>query len=183
MDFIKTPETRLNEDLQIEHVIQEFDAGIIDDVAWAKALKKAKGNESYAKALYIDERIQRIKDLHSMAPIVQKELDLKALEDQRELTSKDAKSFSFKSMVLIAFLSIITGGFYYLQIPEIAIYSLIVTALAVLFSLFWRSVLDGRTERITEQIDEIKNPQKSDKIFWKLIILTVFGLGLYYLFS
>jgi len=183
MDFLKTPEIRLNEDLQIEHVIQEFDAGIIDDVAWAKALKKAKGNESYAKALYIDERIQRIKDLRSMAPIVQKELDLKNLEDQRKLTSKDVKSFLFKSMVVIAFLSIATCSLYYLQIPAIALYSLIITALAVLVSLFWLCVLQGRTDRINEQIDEITNPQKSDTILWKLLILTLLGLGLYYFFS
>jgi hypothetical protein len=62
MKFLQTPEMRLHDDRKIEVVLAEFEAGIVDDIAWVKALKSAKGNESYAKALYFDERIKRLED-------------------------------------------------------------------------------------------------------------------------
>ena len=62
MNFLQTPEMRLHDDRKIEVLLAEFEAGIVDDIAWVKALKSAKGNESYAKALYFDERIKRIED-------------------------------------------------------------------------------------------------------------------------
>ena len=53
MDFLKTPQMRLVADAKVQAIIDEMRSGEADEVAWAKALKSAKGNIAYAEALYI----------------------------------------------------------------------------------------------------------------------------------
>ena len=63
MNLFKSTERKLHEDKEIELVVAEMNAGYVDDVAYAKAFKKAKGNADYAKSIYIDERLYRIKEI------------------------------------------------------------------------------------------------------------------------
>ena len=71
MDFFKTPEMRLFEDAKKQQVIDEVNSGNLDEVAWAKALKSAKGNIAYANALYIDERIKQLADFEHVMAVAQ----------------------------------------------------------------------------------------------------------------
>ena len=53
---------RLVEERIYEQVLREIESGIRRDGLWAKALQKSRGNEQEAKALYIEYRVQSIKD-------------------------------------------------------------------------------------------------------------------------
>jgi len=53
---------RLVEEKLYERVLREIEAGVRRDGLWAKALQKSSGNEEKAKALYIEYRVQSIKD-------------------------------------------------------------------------------------------------------------------------
>ena len=82
MDFLKTPEMRLHADAKVQDIINEMRSGEIDDVAWAKALKTAKGDTPYAEALYIAERIKRLADFEHVMAVAQREKRLNYLEDE-----------------------------------------------------------------------------------------------------
>ena len=53
---------RLEEEKLYEAVVQELEKGLRRDGLWAKALANSNGNEEKVKALYIQYRIQSIKD-------------------------------------------------------------------------------------------------------------------------
>ena len=82
MDFLKTPEMRLHADAKVQDIINEMRSGEIDDVAWAKALKTAKGDTPHAEALYIAERIKRLADFEHVMAVAQREKRLNYLEDE-----------------------------------------------------------------------------------------------------
>jgi len=50
---------RLHDDRKIEFVLAEYESGFVDEVAMIKALKSAKGDESYARALSDKTRLRR----------------------------------------------------------------------------------------------------------------------------
>lgn len=53
---------RLFEERIYEQVLLEVESGIRRGGLWAKALQKSLGDESKAKSLYIEYRVQSIKD-------------------------------------------------------------------------------------------------------------------------
>ena len=55
-------ESRQDEELIYEHVINEMDSGFIKKGLYAKALAKAKSDEDQANYLYMEYRMQSIKD-------------------------------------------------------------------------------------------------------------------------
>ena len=54
--------SRLVEEKLYEQVLREIESGTRRDGLWAKAFQKSRGNEEEAKALYIEYRVQSIKD-------------------------------------------------------------------------------------------------------------------------
>ena len=55
-------ESRLEEELMYKHAFREMNAGLIREGLYAKALAKNSGNEEQTKSLYLDYRVQSIKD-------------------------------------------------------------------------------------------------------------------------
>jgi uncharacterized Ntn-hydrolase superfamily protein len=52
----------MEEEQVYAQVLQEVESGLRRDGLWAKALASARGNESGARALYIEYRVQSVKD-------------------------------------------------------------------------------------------------------------------------
>ena len=98
---------RLHDDRKIEFVLAEYESGFVDEVAMIKALKSAKGDESYAKALYFDERIKRLEDAwHTEQKLLLDNADFKLAEQLASL-SKDMDIVndqikSFKNNLLLS---------------------------------------------------------------------------------
>ena len=58
---------RLHDDRKIEFVLAEYESGFVDEVAMIKALKSAKGDESYARALSDKRSLRRSGLFRSLA--------------------------------------------------------------------------------------------------------------------
>lgn len=59
-------ENRLVEEKIYEQVFQELESGVRSDGLWIKAFQKGEGDEQKAKALYIEYRVQAIKDEYAL---------------------------------------------------------------------------------------------------------------------
>ena len=57
-----TKKSRLEEELMYRHAFRELNAGIIREGLYAKALVNSPGDEEQIKSLYIEYRVQSIKD-------------------------------------------------------------------------------------------------------------------------
>jgi len=81
LNFIKkkTIESRENDALLFEYVLKEVDEGTIVSSLWAKAIAFAEGNDSKIKPLYMQYRVQSIKDELTMLKITYDELKRDAL--------------------------------------------------------------------------------------------------------
>ena len=55
-------ESRLEEELMYKHAFREMNAGLIREGLYAKALAKNSGDEEQTKSLYLEFRVQSIKD-------------------------------------------------------------------------------------------------------------------------
>lgn len=64
---------RLVEEKIYEQVLHEIESGLRRDGLWAKALQKSRGNEQEAKALYIEYRVQSVKDEAEIAQTLSNE--------------------------------------------------------------------------------------------------------------
>ncbi|NGX16153.1 ankyrin repeat domain-containing protein [Wenzhouxiangella sp. XN24] len=60
-------ERRLSEERLYEQVLLEIESGGRRDGLWAKALQNAKGHESEAQALYIQYRVQALRDENELS--------------------------------------------------------------------------------------------------------------------
>ncbi len=60
--FIASASARLVEEQLYEYVAKEINADIRRDGLWVKAVEKSLGDEAKAKALYIQLRVQSLKD-------------------------------------------------------------------------------------------------------------------------
>ena len=180
MDFLKTPEMRLHDDARIQEIIDEINSGQRDDVAWAKALKSAKGNTSYAQALYIDERIQRLADFQHIIAVDQREKRLKHLTKELNELKKLGNGWSPFWFVIAIF------GFAALAIllreSELELgFALVISLLlgAVLY-LFKRNRLNKRRKEIMAELDKLSPLSKRSSWLGPLFVLVVVALTLGY---
>jgi Ankyrin repeat len=72
---------RLVEEKLYEQVLREIEAGMRRDGLWAKALQKSRGNEQEAKALYIEYRVQSIKDEAEISAALSEQHAARSIED------------------------------------------------------------------------------------------------------
>jgi len=188
MDFLKTPEMRLQDDLKIELVVNEMKAGIRDDIAWVKALKKAAGNEQHATAIYIDERIRRLEDLwhfEKRASLSDIEYQLAQKLAALEKKHKNAKSkvFLFNSWSIPTLLVsiLLTGVFLWVGESTLALYVGLFSIFLFIIFANWGSRLEAEQERLKEQIEKTKSPKKSKSVMSKAAILGIIGFCIWYL--
>lgn len=181
MKFLQTPEMRLHDDRKIEFVLAEFEAGIVDEIAWVKALKSAKGNENYAKALYFDERIKRLEDAwHTEQKRLLDNADFKLAEQLASL-SKDMdvvndqiKSFKNISFTIIGLLCFFTMILFANGQILLALGTLLLVLLIFTFFVIKETSLEREKRRINEKIENIdkaNNATQPETIF--LIIVAV----------
>ena len=103
MSLFKSLERKLHEDQEIALVVAEMNAGYLDDVAWAKAFKKAKGDADYANSIYIDERLYRIKEIYPLQKYKEQvtaqekllALELEKLQKKQQKAKTEIKEFKF----------------------------------------------------------------------------------------
>lgn len=76
-DFVKKKiiENRDNDDLLFEYVLEEMEDDVIVKSSWAKALAYSEGNENKAKSLYMQYRVQSIKDIFTKLRISYNDLE------------------------------------------------------------------------------------------------------------
>ncbi len=93
-DFIKKKmiETRDQDDILFEYVFTEMEDDVIIKSSWAKAIAYSEGDEKKAKSLYMQYRVQAIKDMLSKFSIAYNELE-------RELLFNKIKSLFSKPEV------------------------------------------------------------------------------------
>ena len=181
MDFLKTPEMRLNRGAKIQEIIDEMNLGVRDDVAWAKALKNAKGNVSYAEALYIDERIQRVEDGQYVAAI-QKKVLLKDLEG--ELDELEKSGSRSRILFCVVTLCLIFSVFLFWEGNVELAYAVGLVACGFgIFSTDKISRLDKQQEEIKLQIDALSPPHKRSSGLGLLVILTALAAAVAWLWA
>lgn len=80
-DFIKKKmiENRDRDDILFEYVMEEMNDGIIISASWAKAIAYSEGDEKKTKSLYMQYRVQAIKDMLTKFSIVYNELEKELL--------------------------------------------------------------------------------------------------------
>ena len=76
-DFIKKKmiETRDQDDILFEYVFTEMEDDIIIKSSWAKTIAYSEGDEKKAKSLYMQYRVQAIKDMLTKFSIAYNELE------------------------------------------------------------------------------------------------------------
>jgi len=79
--------TRILEEELYAEVLREIESGIRRDGLWAKAFAKS-GSEERAKALYIEFRVQSLRDELTLYRIQQHELQEKAEKAKSPITSR-----------------------------------------------------------------------------------------------
>lgn len=185
MSLFKSPERKLLEDAEIELVVAEMNAGYLDDVAYAKAFKKAKGNADYAKSIYIEERLYRIKEIYPLQK--QKEqlakqreqltaeekllaVELEKLHTKQQKAKAEIKEFNLWSFLCFMFLGGLTVLLFFNNVTQLAVFGLIATCLCVLVFVVWDMVLQNRKKSID---DEIKRKQKAQKPSSPLLLFLV----------
>jgi len=186
MSFFKSPESKLLEDQEIELVVTEMNAGYIDDVAFAKAYKKAKGNEDYAKSIYIEERLYRIKEIYPLQKqkeqlVQQREqfteqerllaLELEQLHTKQEKAKAEIKEFNRWSFLSFLFFGGLTVLLFINGETQLAVFGLIATCLSVLVFVVWDMVLQNRKQSIDDEIQRKQNSKKSSSSLLLFLVL------------
>ena len=183
MKFLQTPETRLHDDRKIEFVLAEFEAGIVDEIAWVKALKSAKGNENYAKALYFDERIKRLEDAWQTE---QKRLldnadfklaeQLASLSKDMDIVNDQIKSFKKQSVTVMGLLCVVTVALFAFEQIQLALFTVLLILLVFTFFVIKETSLDREKKRINEKIESIdkaNNTAQPKSIFLIIVALAI----------
>ena len=190
MKFLQTPETRLHDDRKIEFVLAEFEAGIVDEIAWVKALKSAKGNENYAKALYFDERIKRLEDAwHTEQKLLLDNADFKLAEQLASL-SKDIdvlndqiKSFKKQSITIMGLLCVITITLFAYGQIQLALGALLLFLLMFTFFVIKETSLDREKRRINEKIESIDKANNVAQPASKFLIIVALAISTWIVFT
>jgi hypothetical protein len=195
MSFFKSPESKLLEDQEIELVVAEMNAGYIDDVAFAKAFKKAKGNEDYAKSIYIEERLYRIKEIYPLQKqkeflAQQKEqvteqerllaLELEKLHTKQQKVEAEIKEFNLWSFLSFLFFGGLTVLLFINGETQLAVFGIIATCLSVLVFVVWDMVLQKRKQNIDEEIQRKQNIKKSGSSLLHFLVLVGIVIWLIY---
>ena len=190
MNFLQTPEMRLHDDRKIEVVLAEFEAGIVDDIAWVKALKSAKGNESYAKALYFDERIKRIEDhWHTQQKRLLDDADFKLAEQLASLSKemdevKDrTRLFEKRSVTVMGSLCIASVTLFVYEQIQLAFYTLVILVFFFILFIIKEIGLDNKKTRINDQIKSIDKVSKTSNSVSKILIILVTVFSAWVVFS
>ena len=190
MKFLQTPEMRLHDDRKIEVVLAEFEAGIVDDIAWVKALKSAKGNESYAKALYFDERIKRIEDhWHTQQKRLLDDADFKLAEQLASLSKemdevKDrTRLFEKRSVTVMGSLCIASVTLFVYEQIQLAFYTLVILVFFFILFIIKEIGLDNKKTRINDQIKSIDKVSKTSNSVSKILIILVTVFSAWVVFS
>ena len=180
MDFLKTPEMRLHDDAKIQDIIDEFNSGERDDVAWAKALKGAKGNTSYAQALYIDERIKRLADFQHIIAADQKEKRLKYLEEAITEIGK-VEAYHSKILFVLLILCILFIGILFGEGDvELGAAVLFILCGGVFAWRVKRSGFDKEREELKSQLEKISPPPEQSSWLGPLFVLAALGVTFYF---
>jgi len=195
MSFFKSPESKLLEDQEIELVVAEMNAGYIDDVAFAKAFKKAKGNEDYAKSIYIEERLYRIKEIYPLqkhkeflaqqkAQVTEQErllaLELEKLHTKQQKVEAEIKEFNLWSFLSFLFFGGLTVLLFINGETQLAVFGIIATCLSVLVFVVWDMVLQKRKQNIDEEIQRKQNIKKSSSSLLLFLVLVGVVIWLIY---
>lgn len=86
---------RLIEEKIYEQVLREIESGLRRDGLWAKAIQRSRGNEQHAKALYIEYRVQSIKDEGKIAEALSnKEKMGQAIPDVKPIDRYDEDGYT-----------------------------------------------------------------------------------------
>lgn len=190
MKFLQTPEMRLHDDRKIEFVLAEFEAGIVDEIAWVKALKSAKGNENYAKALYFDERIKRLEDAwHTEQKRLLDNADFKLAEQLASL-SKDMdvvndqiKSFKKQSITIMGLLCIFTITLFAYGQIQLALGALLLVLLMFTFFVIKETSLAREKRRINEKIESIDKANNVAQPASKFLIIVALAISTWIVFT
>ena len=190
MKFLQTPEIRLHDDRKIEFVLAEFEAGIVDEIAWVKALKSAKGNENYAKALYFDERIKRLEDAwHTEQKLLLDNADFKLAEQLASL-SKDMdvvkdqiKSFKKQSITIMGLLCVFTITLFAYGQIQLALGALLLVLLMFTFFVIKETSLDREKRRINEKIESINKANNVAQPASKFLIIVALAISTWIVFK
>lgn len=80
-NFIKKKiiETRDKDDMLFEYVMEEMEDDVIIKSSWAKAIAYSEGDENKAKSLYMQYRVQAIKDMLTKFNIAHNEIEREPL--------------------------------------------------------------------------------------------------------
>ena len=195
INLFKSPERKLLEDKEIELVVAEMNAGYLDDVAYAKAFKKAKGNADYAKSIYIEERLYRIKEIYPLQ--MQKEqlaqkreqlseqerllaLELEKLHTQQQKVEAEIKEFNLWSFLSFLFFGGLTVLLFINGETQLAVFGIIATCLSVLVFVVWDMVLQKRKQNIDEEIQRKQNIKKSSSSLLLFLVLVGIVIWLIY---
>ena len=107
---------RLVEEKIYEQVLREIESGLRRDGLWAKALQKGRGNEQEAKALYIEYRVQSIKDESEIAKVLSEESkERQAISDAKPIDRYDENGYTplmkaVKAMDIASIISLLEQG-------------------------------------------------------------------------
>ena len=190
MKFLQTPEMRLHDDRKIEFVLAEYESGFVDEVAMIKAVKSAKGNESYAKALYFDERIKRLEDAwHTEQKLLLDNADFKLAEQLASL-SKDMdvvkdqiKSFKKQSVTVMGLLCVVTLALFAFEQIQLALFTLLLILLVFTFFVIKETSLDREKRRINEKIESIDKANNTAQPASKFLIIVALAFSAWIVFK
>lgn len=177
MDFLKTPEMRLHADAKVQDIIDEISSGERDEVAWVKALKAAKGDTSYAQALYIEERMKRLADFEHVIAVDRREKRLSHLQKELKDIKKTGGNWSKIFLLITALCLPFSAVLFWEGDVELGAAVLIVFLLGGIYNGVKLSRLDKRRDEITLELDKLSpKPDStwlSSTIFLALVIAAV----------
>lgn len=90
-DKFKSHEEKFSEEALYAAVLKEMESGIRKDGLWAKALAKSEFNHDKAKALYIELRVQSVKDENDFLQKEVRRLDKAKVSDSQLAKFKEAQ--------------------------------------------------------------------------------------------
>ena len=190
MKFLQTPEMRLHDDRKIEFVLAEYESGFVDEVAMIKALKSAKGDESYARALYFDERIKRLEDAWQTE---QKRLldnadfklaeQLASLSKDMDIVNDQIKSFKKQSVTVMGLLCVVTVALFAFEQIQLALFTLLLILLVFTFFVIKETSLDREKRRINEKIESIDKANNTAQPASKFLIIVALAFSAWIVFK
>jgi len=190
MKFLQTPEMRLHDDRKIEFVLAEYESGFVDEVAMIKALKSAKGDESYARALYFDERIKRLEDAwHTKQQSLLDNADFKLAEQLASLSGdmdkvKDkTRSFKKQSVAVMGLLCVVAVTLFAYEQIQLAFCALLLILVLFTFFVIKETSLDREQSRINEKIKNIEKASNSSQPVSKVLIMTAIAISIWIVFE